>query len=283
MRLFLLFCFWISLFLLSSCKKYQAADPSFFIQSNKVSVATNPSEGSGSAKITDLWIYVNGKYQGTYPVGHLMPIISKDQSVEINVFAGIKNNGIAKTRIFYPFYEFLTFDTLVPSGKTIQRDFTFKYKAATTFTWTENFDNLVGRSVEKDVQFGGTVDTAPAEDSFENKSLRISLPPGEIKARVLSSGSGFELPAASSNVYLELDYKCDTEFSIGLMSASSGEQSPAIALNPSENWNKIYIQLSSAVNAIDASKYKVYFEFIKDASSGSTTHVYLDNIKLLFF
>jgi len=280
MRLFLLFILPAHLFLLSSCKKYQSADPSFFIRSGAVSVSTTSHEGTGSHKVTDLWLYVNGKYQGTYPNGNLMPIISNNQGVRINIFAGIKNNGISDTRIPYPFFDFLIIDTLVESGKTIDRAFSFKYKAATTFTWMENFDSPVGKSVVNDVTFDGVIDNATTEDSFENKSLSITLPAGGTAARVISSGDGFVLPTGTGNIYLELDYKCDTDFSIGLI-GSDGIEVPAITLKQQSNWNKIYIQLSTAVNLLATTKANVYFKILK-GSDGEAKHVFLDNIKLLY-
>ena len=279
MRLFLLFVLLVQLFLLSSCKKYNAADSSFFVIPKTISVATTPLQGTGSHKITDLWVYVNGKFQGVYPVGNLIPIPNKQKKATINVFAGIKNNGIADTRIFYPFFDLLKIeDTLVEAGKSIERDFTFKYKPNTTFTWTENFDSGVGFSIKKD---GDEVfDTISGKDAFENKSLKIILPDTGIYARVKSSSSGFYLPTGTGNVYLELNYKCNTAFTIGL--TDDIQSFPAITLNPQETWNKTYIQLSTVIGLLNASKNKVYFQFFKNEKNEEETYVILDNIKLIY-
>lgn len=286
MRVFLFFIFSVYLFFLSSCKKYQEATPSFFLKSNVISVSPpSQKEGSESHRITDLWLYVNGQYQGTYPLGKLMPITSNNKNVRINIFAGIKNNGIADTRIFYPFFDFLTFDTLVKAGTTIERNFTFAYKASTTFTWTENFDNIdiAGRSLENDSRFDGEMDTAAPDDSFEGKSLKVTLPANGIKARIVTSRSeGYFLPTGTSNVYLELDYKCDTPFTVGVTSSDGTQNSPAMVINPQENWNKIYIQLSTAVNVLVTNNYKVYFEFSKPLSDAKSKQLFLDNIKLIY-
>lgn len=279
MRLLLLFILLAHLFLLSSCKKYQPADPSFFVRTNGVTVSTTSHEGSGSHKITDLFWYVNGKYQGTYPVGNLMPVISHDQGVRINVFAGIKNNGISDTRIPYPFFDFLTYDTLVESGKTIVKNFAFKYKAATTFTWNENFESLSGQSVINDTQYDGSIAKVTGADSFEKTSLKFTLPGGENAGRLLSS-STYTLPPSTGNVFLEIDYKCDTDFTVGLL-GTDGIECPAVTVVKQENWNKIYIQLSTAVNLLATSKSNVYFKIVGD-NSGQAKQVFLDNIKLLY-
>lgn len=279
MRLFLLFTVSFLFVLLFSCKKYQAAKDAFYIRAKNVQVATTNGQGSGSHKITDLWLYVNGKYKGAYPVGNLMPIISEGKPVSLNVFAGIKNNGISDTRIFYPMYEFLTLDTTVESGKTIERDFTFQYKASTNFTWTENFESN-GYSIVKGGPSEVNFKIAKAEDSFEGKSMELSLNDSTYIAEVQSAGSGFELPIGSSNVYLEVDYKCNQDFTIGLI-GEDGTYKPAIGLNPSASWNKIYIQLSNAVSTPPTfTKYKVYFRLLK--KTVLTPSLFLDNIKLVF-
>lgn len=282
MRLFLLFILPVLLFLLSSCKKYQAADPTFFIRSGNVTVSTSGNEGTASQKISDLWLYVNGKYQGTYPVGSLMPVISNNKGVEINVFAGIKNNGISDTRIFYPFFDLFTLDTLVEAGKTIERSFNFKYRPATVFGWNENFDSNSGYSIQN-VNSDTEFKKCSPGDSFEGGSIVMSLPDNNIRARIESSGDPFTLPTGTGNVYLELHYKCNTEFEIGLTNDNGSQQEAAIRIHPQENWNKIYVQLSTAVNILASNKYKVYIEFFKDPSIAETRQVFLDNIKLLYF
>ncbi|PBQ30375.1 hypothetical protein CNR22_00885 [Sphingobacteriaceae bacterium] len=281
MRLLLLFCLLVNLFLLSSCKKYQAANSSFFIKSDVISVTTaSASEGSGSHKITDLWLYVNGKYQGTYPVGSLMPIANKDQATTINVFAGIKNNGISDTRIFYPFYQFLTLDTFVTAGKTISRSFSFNYKPNTQFLWMENFENSVGYSLKTSDNNVGTLQYASAGDNFEGKSILASLTGSQNYARFESTGSGFELKTGVSDIFLELNYKSNVAFTVGLADLAGTQEAEAVVVNPQASWNKIYIQLASSVNAITANKYKVYFKFVK--TDDIDKQVFIDNVKLLY-
>ncbi len=287
MRIFLLFVVVVNLFLLGACKKYKAAEDAFFIKATKVTVTSSTGQQI-SHKITDLWLYVNGKYQGAYPVGHLMPVARKGESVRINVFAGIKNNGIADTRIPYPFYDFITYDTTVATGKTIEHSFDFKYKASATTTLNETFDGNLGLFFKKsDVSSNDSVifDIAAPEDCFEKKSGILELPYNGFNqtAQIESSGTGFSLPTGSANVYLELNYKCNTGFSVGLIS-SDGNLTEAIGINPQENWNKIYISLATAVNSNpNSSKYKVYIKFVKAETEDADKKVFLDNIKLIYF
>ena len=261
-------------FLLTSCKKYEAADAAFYIKPGLVSVSTTSAQGSSSHKITDLWVYVNGQFKGVYPTDHTIPVVSNNSKVSLDIYAGIKNNGITDTRIFWPFYQRIHFDTTVNAGLTINRPFTFTYNSITTFTWNENFDGL-GTTIESTPKYS----TVKGDGAFEGKSLLVSLR-GDSSAAMVKSTSSFKLPTGTSNVYLELNYKCNETIEIGLIGDSNDEKT-AFYLNPTDKWNKIYINLAPTVNQeVVSSKYKVYFRMLKLLSEES--ELYLDNIKLVY-
>lgn len=286
MRFLLFSILLVNLFLLNSCKKHVPSDAAFFIKPGNISIATvntgGTIQGSGSHKITDLWLYTDGKFQGVYPVGSLLPIVSKGEQVKINIFGGIKNNGISSTRIYWPFYNFITLDTLVENGKTIEIPMTFKYLASTTFSFMENFDGS-GVSLIKSPNIENNTDTtwkyaAPA-DCFDGKSAEIGLT-GAGKQAFLESSIAYPMPQASANVYLEINYKCNERFEVGILSGVTPKST--LFVSPSESWNKIYIQLADAINrSPNASTQKVYFKLV---STDETPYpkMFLDNIKLVY-
>lgn len=278
MRLLLLLLFTSSLFI--SCKKYSPADSAFFINATSVSVSAKANEGSGSSKITDLWVYVNGQFQGAFPSDHLIPIINKNSTAKIEVYAGIKNNGISGTRVFWSFYDKLEFDTLVASGKTIEHPFIFTYNPTTHFPLIEDFDALGYNFINSPIS-SGTFAIAPTEDCYEGKSLKLELTGLQDIAQI-ESNKFYELPSGSENVYLELNYKCNEEFEVGLIGNTSSELKPAVGINSQDNWNKIYVQLSVAVSSSPvSSKYKLYFRMLKK-DSNPNPKLFLDNIKLVY-
>lgn len=283
MRLFLLFALLVCVLLCGSCKKYGPSDAAFFIKAGPISVASNTAtEGSSSHKITDLWLYVNGQFQAVYPLGNLMPIVTKNKTAKIQIFAGIKNNGIADTRIPWSFYDLVEFDTLVETGKTINRSFSFKYNATTHFVWKENFDEA-GFSLTKSLISDTVGGITTSANSFEGKSYELGLSSANSSsiAQVESTGSGFSLPRGSEKVYLELNYKGNSVFDLGLIGEDT-KLKQAIMINPQENWNKIYVQLGNAVSdGVYSSKYKVYFRLLKQADNQSPK-IFLDNIKLIY-
>ncbi len=117
-----------------SCKKdYKPAAEAYFITTNKVQLITKPGQGFGSHNITDLWLYTNGFFRGAYPIGSKMPIMMEDGKASVQLFAGIKNNGISETRINWLLFEPVKLDTSVQSGENIIRNFSFSYKSVHAF------------------------------------------------------------------------------------------------------------------------------------------------------
>lgn len=276
MRLFLLLillniCFF-------SCKKYDAAMTAFYLKPLKAIVSSNLNQGSNSSKITDLWVYVNDQFQGAFPCNHLIPIVNNNKTAKIQIFAGIKNNGIADTRVFWPFYKTLKFDTLIESGKTIEMPLVFEYNSNTKFVINENFDNV--GNVFNNSSISDTIyHVLSSEESLEGKFLKLDLSGKSIIGQIESSQS-YSLPAGSENVYLELNYKCNKEFSVGLIGDRNPQLKETITLSAQENWNKIYIQLSNAVSSNPvSSKYKLYFRMI---NNNDNSKLYIDNVKLIY-
>jgi hypothetical protein len=270
-----------SLFLLFSCKKYKPADAAFFIKAANVSVAANNfTQGSGSHNISDLWLYVNGQFQGTYPSGNLMPIVLKDGHSRISVYAGIKNNGIAKTRIPWVFYDRFDLDTTVEAGKTIERSFAFKYNSSTVFAFTENFDGAGVKLIKSpisEVPF-----TTTASEGFEGKSLKLELSTPSESIGQVESNDFYILPYSTANVYLEINYKCNAEFAVGIIGTNQVLR-PVVYVNPETTWNKIYISLATEVNSPPTStSYKVYFRMLRTDGRTDVLNLFLDNIKLVY-
>lgn len=276
--------FLCSIFLvLISCKKtFKPAADAYFVTTNHVQLVTKPGQGFGSHNITDLWLYTNGFFRGAYPVGSKMPIMLADGKAVIQVLAGIKNNGISATRINWALYEPVKLDTIVQAGENIVRNFTFAYKDAVVFKWLESFEqpgfSLVRSSIS-DTTFKVHVNDAHVFEG--NKSIELGLTGSALLAQV-ESAVAFDLPTgnASANVYLEIDYKGNTEFEVHV--ATNGILTYVSTVNPKENWNKIYIQLSDGINAINSSTLKkIVFKVVRNQNIAEQK-IYLDNIKLVY-
>jgi hypothetical protein len=283
MKYFLLMALACNFFLFNSCAKYKPATAAFFIKTSSVSVSTTTLQGTSSNKISDVYVYVNGNFKGAYQKGNLIPIPTDNKKVTIDFFAGIKNNGIQDLSISWLFYDKIEIDTLVESGKTIDRPLTFKYNPNTKFVWLENFE---GNGVSLIKSTGYATDTtctvkiiSGVSDCFEGKSIELGYKSNSIQLQAESS-LFYALPTGNTNVYLEMNYKSDGVFEVGV--ADGVNLKGALQINPSSSWNKIYVQLSEAVSSTPvSSSYKIYFKMPKP-NDNPNAHVWLDNIKLIY-
>lgn len=263
-----------------SCKKqFKPANEAFFITCKEVKINTEANQGYGSHKVTDLWLYTNGFFRGVFPVGSKMPIMIENGKSKIDIFPGIMNNGISTTRNTWIFYEPIKLDTTAKSGDNFVRNFSFKYKSSVVFHWIENFE-LPGFSLIKSSVSDTTFKVHTNDEHvFEgNKSIEFGLSGNGFRAQ-LESAATYSLPLNTGNVYLEVDYKCNTDFIIGIY--SNGFTSEAVTVTKKENWNKIYVQLATAINMDKTTSMKKIIFRVDRNSSIPNQYVFLDNIKLV--
>lgn len=276
-NIFFLFC----ITLVFSCKKkpFAKANDAFFVTSS-VSVITTTAQGYGSHNITDLWLYTNGFFRGAYPVGSKMPVMIEDGKSVMQVLAGIKNNGISTTRINWLLYEPVKLDTVVTPGNNIVRNFAFRYRDGVVFPWLENFEApglTLLRSAVSDTTYKTHVND---EHVFEgSRSIELGLSGSALLAQ-LETANSFSLPLNTGNVYLEIDYKCNTDFIIG--TSTNGIVYEALTISPKENWHKVYVQLSESINLDKSTSLKKVIIKLKRNQSISEQKVYIDNLKLVY-
>ena len=267
---------------LASCNKTKLKAPeAAFIVINNPTVLTNPTiQGTNSHKITDIWYYVDDNFKGVFPIGSIMPVIGTGNS-KITLFAGIKNNGISSTRLPYEFYKGHVINQYFESGKTYTFSPVFEYLTNAVFP-TEGCEDYEGSGVK----YFSVGDSSTEVISDITKvfggigysvfmSMSNSKPTSQIK-----TSTSMSLPVGGTPIYLELNYKCNQPFEVGVI-AGTTEVRPALTVNPSPEWNKIYIQLSQAVSTQPTyNYYDIYIKATKK-SDVPTPEIYIDNIKLV--
>jgi hypothetical protein len=114
-------------------------------------------------------------------------------------------------------------------------------------------------------------------DSFEGKySGYLNVTNGY--TLYCESSVDYLLPKGNSNVFLELNYKCDADFFVGV--SDNGTDREAIGIKAHSDWNKIYVSLANVVSTSTSDKVKVYFKIPGAGDSGA--HIWFDNIKLVY-
>jgi hypothetical protein len=196
-------------------------------------------------------------------------------------------NGLTALRAPYPFYRFYSENSIkLNEGEVREIEPVVTYFDSLQFAFMANFDDLSGSKLEA----AGASDTTIALTSnpdyvFEGAGSMLAA---------LYRDSGFiefqmvepvELPKQGTTIYLELNYKTTHILNVGLKAnyTSSGTVSaPLVSLNPSTEWNKIYINLTRQVSQqVNAANYRVYFYAPKPAGSGKM-ELFIDNMKIVY-
>lgn len=246
------------------------------------------TQGSNTHNITDAWVYVNDQLIGVYELPATFPVLSSGiQDLEIR--PGIKLNGIGATRAPYPFYKpfnIKNFNFLPDSISTVTP--TTTYYDNLVFAWMEDFEGS-GTSIETtSVSDTSITKTSPANhpdawlSPYSSFSGVVHLDSANSTFQ-LASFFSYELPGLGKPVLLELDYKCNREFGVGLIInlPYSIMYMPLVIVNKSEDWNKIYVNLGPVVSEHPtALNFKIYFE--SDNGINQQSDYYFDNIKVIY-
>jgi len=86
------------------------------------------------------------------------------------------------------------------------------------------------------------------------------------------------------DVYLELNYKCNQEFDIGIQIITTSDilNIYKITVNPKTEYNKIYIDFTNEVADPLSVSFKILFR-VRKSESTNPAKIYLDNLKLVHF
>ncbi len=282
----------------SSCRKFDGdQDVPAYVSVDSLSVQTEYSQmGSTSHKITTLWFYVDGQLAGIYELPVFAPVLFEGNH-ELRIDPGIYMSGIKALRVPYPFYEPIILEEEFIPGQSIdlKDTLTTTYKEACDFVWMVDFEDP---SVSLDSIGQSKVDvhrTHPEDnpEAFLSENSRYSgvvrlTPEKDFFLLATNAGSeeGFDLPQGDNNpVFLEFNFKCNNGFTVGVYinGISQIVQRSVVNVNPSEEWNKIYVNLKPVVNAaVGAVDFNIFFEGHLNTGVNEA-YIYLDNIKLIHF
>ena len=270
-----------------SCKRSDSDLVPAFISVNAYSLQTDPAtQGSNSSGITEFWCYTDGDILGVVDTPVSLPLLKQGRQT-INVFPGIKNNGMGASRIRYPFYA--SFDTTldVVPGQTYTLKPRFRYIDNAVIDATRSFEsgNFLTAATGNEGSFELIDQTGfPA---YGVRCGRLSLPAG---ATLLSYLDQTSFSVTSGSVaFLEMDYSCNNTFSVGVYVLQGGTsiKVPELYLKPTQasaeglpNWNKIYMDLGMVAKQYpNATSYNLFIECTRNEASVPV--IYLDDIKIV--
>jgi hypothetical protein len=268
----------------TSCEKFTGSQTiPAYLKIDSISLNTTYStQGTASNSIVDAWVYVDGELIGTFQLPAKFPVL-KEGTHSLQIMAGIKKDGIATTRISYPFYQTITKTiNLVPDKTLPIGTLTTSYSSKTKFIWREDFE---GAAITLDTIPGSTekIKLTSNDSAFEgNHSAIIKLDTVGATLDCVSKGT-FTIP--NSGVFMEMNFNLNAPLTVGVYVTAFGiiNETPIMTLNPTNGvWKKIYIDLTDILNTYSgATTFRVYL--YEKNTTGDHEKILLDNIKVLSF
>jgi hypothetical protein len=246
--------------------------------------------GAGWQKITDGWLYVNGIFLGAYTLPATVPVLAEGDS-EVILFPGVKENGIEATPNIYPYLTRFVKNYTLTAGQTTDIQPITDYDSDNVYAFGIGRGDFDGGSfiALENRDTDGLLDfSLSTEGAFSGKSLLMKVdtahPVMDIATEKIEN-----LPVLGSpEVWLELHYKTDIPFYLYMLSGPAQESEPVYQFNVSEEWNKIYFNLTGTLVTTQQTEQRLYFRLSlpKDNSGGYSKNsgtVLIDNIRVVHF
>ena len=274
----------ISLFLLQSCGWYAKDQgvPAYLHVDTVQVVGTPQTQGTLSARVKDVWLYIDGDLQGAYPLPATIPLL-REGTVRLQFNAGILLNGISATRAAYPF--FVPWDTVVDlyRGRTDTLRPRTSYRNTVRYVWLEDFDNLGFGLRARSGSDTVLLRESRADSVFEGLSSLYMAVDQRAPYLVAESIDQFGLTAGKP-CFLELNYRNNVPLQVGLQSQLGSDISDPlwiVELAPTALWSKQYINFSPYLGVVNGARYRVLLRPLYPSGSTVAGRVWVDNLKLL--
>ncbi len=269
-----------------SCAKdlFQAENPKY-IYFKDIQLKPKNSEGANTHKITELWVYADGQLLGAFDKNKLIPVISQNDEIKLNIFAGIRANGVKQSPQLYFMLDDINTSIANNKGTIDTLNALFTYSENAKFAFIEDFEG--GNIFNKDLDNDSTSSIIRSKNQPISGlySGLMTLNKEHPYIQVTSGNNFYAIPASGYSTFLELDYKCNIDFIVGLIGQDkiTGKeyQNDVMYINSKETWNKIYIDLTQAIQDSGLGLYKIFFS-CEHEEKNSISEVNIDNVKLLY-
>ncbi len=268
------------------CDTINPSEPTpAYLKIDSIDVALNyDTQGSSSSNITEAWIFIDGQLQGVHDLPLTTPILSFGEHT-ISIAAGIKRNGIAGLRVDYPFYTRYVKDVNFNALDTVVLNPVVTYNTGLN-VFIEDFEDPGLKFIadtQSDTSMSITKDPALV---FEKTGSGVIKADSNEVFFLVKTNQEFSLPSGEP-IFLELNYKTDEDFQVGIIATQSGNTFPVrssfvkhtLTETGEKVWKKIYIDLSTEVNQNPSSSFEIY---ISGQSTAAGQEFYFDNIKLVY-
>ncbi|MEO8086390.1 MAG: hypothetical protein ABI763_06205 [Bacteroidota bacterium] len=269
-----------SVIVLSSCNVINPEEEiPAYIEVDSIGVFTYlQTQGSATSNIVDAWVTIDGAFLCGYNLGTKVPVLYNGMHT-VTIRAGILLNGIEGTRV--PYAVFTSFDTLIDLKPGAIHKFIPRvtYLSSTVFPLDEDFNSSSLLFSTPVSSAAITVETGGIDG--DNGLVVMDAINTSFECTTTDS---FDLPGGLKPTYIEIDYKCNTDFSVGVKANTTlgPLDFPVLGIRSTDTWKKIYVNLTSITSqATQARDWKIYIK--SSLAPGATTDTLrFDNIKLVY-
>ena len=141
-----------------------------------------------------------------------------------------------------------------------------------------------GSKVFEETTNSDTCFIANNDTIFEGNSVGVHLTSPHLTFEIATTEID-SLPRTGTPVFVELNYKCNTAYQLGVFAnyPQTVSTHSVVTINPKSEWNKIYIDLTSTIiNTNNADFHKVFISMKRDINSTEMAELYLDNFKIIY-
>ena len=267
----------------AACEGDDEALPAY-LYLEALTINTTTDQGSTRTNVPNAQLYVGDDYIGVVNLPGRVPVL-QEGTQEVRLDPLVRDNGNSATLAIYPFYErIVTTVELAPLRVDTLRLSTTYAADRADFVFVESFDSPGLLFNDERDGNPATAITRVADGALEGKSGRFTLTTENPIIEVATPATtpyGFE--NVSAGVYLELDFKSDIPFRVGLVGRDAGLPEASqynYQLAARENWTKVYLNLATEIVQSNFDAYQIGF-FASLPENETSASVYLDNVKLI--
>ena len=244
----------------------------------------DPGQGSAKNSISEVWVTANNSVLGAFTTPVDIRYLEEGPTA-FRFYPGIRNNGIANEAIPYSFFTSDSATINASPGTTHTITPETRYIEDAYFSFICDFENGNPFTDNRDTNALTSL-TLSQEDVFEGMySGKMTLTQAGSHLKVAHAIAITDLPTNGRPIYLEMWYKSEVEFSIGLVAKDlSGldVENFFYLVKPTDTWNQLYLELTDPIVASDFPAYKIAFQSLYlNTYSDTMQTVYLDNIKVV--
>lgn len=288
MRFFFLILLSISLLSCDVINKDEEAVSFLLFEELPLVIQDSSVEGSASENITDVWLNVDGELIGGFELPVSVPVLGEGP-VTVQVFAGILENGLTGLRRRYPFYDFDEIVVDLVDEAEIRMTPTITYIPDVVGFTIEDFEEAgfnIEAAFDSDTSF---ISIANPESGDLLRGTRIGAAYLDDEHTNFKAITQLKLDIADKNIaYVELDYKVEGPFRIGIMKNDSPPTeismigvNPKLDENGNPRWNKIYVNIADYIDILlGAPSYEIFLE--ADLQGSGTRSFFFDNLKVVY-